>query len=50
MTERMRRVNESVRQVLAETGDGEEVLVADVDLAEVDRWRKAFPVLADRRL
>src|SRR6185437_12866364 len=36
--------------VLAETGDGEEVLVADVDLAEVDRWRKAFPVLADRRL
>jgi predicted amidohydrolase len=37
-------------EVLAETGDGEEVLVADIDLAEVDRWRKAFPVLADRRL
>ena len=37
-------------EVLAEAGDGEEVLVADVDLAEVDAWRARFPVLADRRL
>jgi predicted amidohydrolase len=36
--------------VLAEAGTAEEVLVADVDLAAVDRWREAFPVLADRRL
>jgi predicted amidohydrolase len=36
--------------VLAEAGSSEEVLVADVDLAAVDRWREAFPVLADRRL
>jgi predicted amidohydrolase len=36
--------------VVAEAGTGEEVLVADVDLAEVDRWRAAFPVLEDRRL
>jgi predicted amidohydrolase len=37
-------------EVLAEAGDGEEVLVVDVDLGEVDRWRAQFPVLADRRL
>ena len=36
--------------VLAEAGDGDEVLVADVDLAEVERYRAEFPVLADRRL
>jgi predicted amidohydrolase len=36
--------------VLAEAGDGEEVLVADVDLAAVDEVRRSFPVLADRRL
>ncbi|MFP5347957.1 MAG: carbon-nitrogen family hydrolase [Actinomycetes bacterium] len=36
--------------VLAEAGTGEEVLVADVDLAEVERVRKEFPVLQDRRL
>lgn len=36
--------------VVTEAGTGEEVLVADVDPAEVDRWRGAFPVLADRRL
>lgn len=36
--------------VLAEAGVEEAVIVADVDLAEVDRWRDAFPVLADRRL
>lgn len=36
--------------VLAEAGDGEEVLVVDLDLADVDAWRARFPVLADRRL
>jgi len=37
-------------EVLAEAGDGEEVLVVDLDLAEIAAWRKNFPVLADRRL
>lgn len=36
--------------VLVQAGPDEEVIVADVDLPEVDRWREAFPVLADRRL
>ena len=35
---------------LAIAGLGEEVLSVDIDLGEVDRWREAFPVLADRRL
>lgn len=35
-------------QVVAEAGVGEEVLVADVDLALVARTRAEFPVLADR--
>jgi predicted amidohydrolase len=37
-------------EVLAEAGDGEEVLVVDVDLADVEKARRTFPVLADRRL
>lgn len=37
-------------EVLAEAGVGEEVLVVDVDPADVDAARSAFPVLADRRL
>ena len=37
-------------EVLAEAGDGEEVLVVDLDLEAIDAWRKKFPVLADRRL
>jgi len=37
-------------EVLAQAGDGEQVLVVDVDLAAVDLWRARFPVLADRRL
>ena len=37
-------------ELLAEAGDDEQVLVVDVDLAEVDAWRARFPVLADRRL
>ncbi len=38
-------------QVLAEAGpDDEQVLVADIDLADVTAWRAQFPVLSDRRL
>jgi predicted amidohydrolase len=37
-------------QVLADAGQDEQVIVVDVDLGEVDLWRKRFPVLADRRL
>jgi predicted amidohydrolase len=37
-------------EVLAEAGDGEEILTLDVDLTEVAAWRQQFPVLADRRL
>jgi predicted amidohydrolase len=37
-------------QVLAEAGDGEEVIVADIDLSTVAETRRTFPVLADRRL
>jgi predicted amidohydrolase len=36
--------------VLAQAGEGEEVLVVDVDVADVAAWRQHFPVLADRRL
>ena len=36
--------------VLAEAGDGEQVLAVDVDLELVSTWRREFPVLADRRL
>ena len=36
--------------VLAEAGDGEEVLVVDLDDELVVRTRASFPVLADRRL
>jgi predicted amidohydrolase len=44
------QVVDATGAVLAEAGDGEEVLVVDVDLDAVGAWRKAFPVLADRRL
>ena len=44
------QVVDATGAVLAEAGDGEEVLVVDVDLDAVDAWRTAFPVLADRRL
>jgi predicted amidohydrolase len=37
-------------EVVAEAGDGEEVLVVDLDPALVASTRAAFPVLADRRL
>jgi predicted amidohydrolase len=36
-------------EVLAEAGDGEEVLKVDVDLAAISAWRADFPVHADRR-
>ena len=36
--------------VLAEAGDDEAVLSVEVDLSDVAAYRKAFPVLADRRL
>lgn len=44
------QVVDATGAVLAEAGDGEEVLAVDVDLAQVTAWREAFPVLADRRL
>ena len=37
-------------QVLAEAGEDEQILVADLDLALVAKTRAEFPVLADRRL
>jgi len=36
--------------LLAEAGDGEQTLMADVELAAVREWRQKFPVLADRVL
>jgi predicted amidohydrolase len=36
--------------VLAEAGDGEEVLTVDVDLGSVAKIREEFPILRDRRL
>lgn len=44
------QVVDATGAVMAEAGTREEVLVVDVDLGEVDRWRAVFPVLADRRL
>lgn len=37
-------------EVLAEAGDGEEVLTVDLDLARVAVTREEFPALKDRRL
>jgi predicted amidohydrolase len=37
-------------EVLAQAGDDEEALSVDLDLDDVELWRKRFPVLADRRL
>lgn len=36
--------------VLAEAGEDEQVVTADIDLADAAAWRERFPVLADRRL
>jgi len=44
------QVVDATGAVLAQAGEGEEVLAVDVDLAAVDDWREQFPVLADRRL
>lgn len=37
-------------EVLAQAGAGEEVLAVDIDLDELAEYRRAFPVLNDRRL
>jgi predicted amidohydrolase len=37
-------------EALAMAGSGEEVLSVDVDFGAVAEYRRAFPVLADRRL
>ncbi|MGN6299477.1 MAG: carbon-nitrogen family hydrolase [Angustibacter sp.] len=37
-------------EVLAEAGEGEQVLSVELDVAGLDAVRRAFPVLADRRL
>lgn len=44
------QVVDATGRVLAEAGDGQEVLAVDVDPAATARWRTEFPVLADRRL
>jgi predicted amidohydrolase len=44
------QVVDATGAVLAEAGDGEQVLSVDLDLGELERWRRDFPVLADRRL
>jgi N-carbamoylputrescine amidase len=37
-------------RVIAEAGDGEEVLVTDCDLSSMDRARQGWPFLRDRRI
>ncbi|MGB5952628.1 MAG: carbon-nitrogen family hydrolase [Ornithinimicrobium sp.] len=37
-------------EVVAEAGEGEEVLTAQIDCTKVAQWRSKFPVLQDRRL
>jgi predicted amidohydrolase len=37
-------------EIVGELGLGEDVLVADIDLALVNSWRDSFPVLKDRVL
>ncbi len=44
------QVVDATGAVLAQAGDGEEVLVVDVDLESIPAYRHGFPVLADRRL
>jgi len=44
------QVVDHLGDVVAEAGDAEEVLVADVDTDAIAAWRAEFPVLADRRL
>jgi predicted amidohydrolase len=36
--------------VLAEGGTGEEILVAELDIASIAKTRADFPVLEDRRI
>jgi predicted amidohydrolase len=44
------QVVDATGSVLAQAGDGEEVLAIDVDLDAISAVRESFPVLADRRL
>jgi predicted amidohydrolase len=44
------QVVDATGAVLAQSGDGEEVLTVDVDLDAIAAYRRSFPVLADRRL
>ena len=44
------QVVDPMGEVVAELGDDEDVLVADVDTDAIAAWRAEFPVLADRRL
>jgi predicted amidohydrolase len=37
-------------KVLAEAGEGEEILTAEIDVLEAAKARKEFPALADRVL
>ena len=43
-------VVDALGATLAEAGDGEQVIRADVDLAHTRDWRERFPALGDRRL
>ena len=43
-------VVDAMGEVLAEAGDAEQVLVADIDPAVTAEWRERFPALGDRRL
>ncbi|MFN7094970.1 MAG: nitrilase-related carbon-nitrogen hydrolase, partial [Burkholderiales bacterium] len=36
-------------EILAEAGEGEEIITAEIDLAKVDEVRKRIPIFEDRR-
>jgi predicted amidohydrolase len=42
------RIVSPVGELLAEAGEGEETVWADLDLRQLDAWRDEFPVLHDR--
>ncbi|OFE17028.1 apolipoprotein acyltransferase [Humibacillus sp. DSM 29435] len=44
------QVVDATGKVLASAGADEQVISADLDIAAIDHWRRAFPVLPDRRL
>ncbi len=43
-------VVDALGATLAEAGDGEQVIRAEIDLAHTRHWRERFPALGDRRL